>query len=219
MFLVESRITGRRLVAREMFVIAMRAPEIAASVLAGQFVNIGWSPGPLLRRPFSVYRVDGERIEVVLKPVGVGTAQLLAMETRRPRQLPRPARVRDSSSSVAGGSVVLVSGGLGVAPDDARRAEAAACRDARDLGPRRAERRRPVLGVATAMTAVWATDDGSQGCEGHRCARRRRTPTSCSPAGRTGCSRRSRSAGRKRRSRSRPTWAAAPASASGARCR
>ena len=56
------------------FVIAMEAPEIAASVRAGQFVNLGWSPGPLLRRPFSVYRTEGDRIEVILKAIGAGTA-------------------------------------------------------------------------------------------------------------------------------------------------
>ena len=63
-----------------MFVVSMRAPEVAASVRAGHFVNLGWSSGPLLRRPFSVYRSVGDDIEVVLKAVGVGTAQLLAME-------------------------------------------------------------------------------------------------------------------------------------------
>src|SRR5260370_7389254 len=79
MFLLDSPLVARREVARGMFVLSMDAPEIAKSVRAGQFVNLGWSPGPLLRRPFSVYRVEGDRIEVILKAVGVGTAQLLAM--------------------------------------------------------------------------------------------------------------------------------------------
>src|SRR5260370_466181 len=65
-----------------MFVLALEAPEIANSVRAGQFVNLGWSPGPLLRRPFSVYKTEGDRIEVILKAVGAGTAQLLAMTAR-----------------------------------------------------------------------------------------------------------------------------------------
>src|SRR6266853_4575487 len=77
-FLLDAPITGRRQVAAGMFVLGMHAPEIAAAVRAGQFVNLGWSRGPLLRRPFSVYRVDGDRIEIVLKAVGEGTAQLLA---------------------------------------------------------------------------------------------------------------------------------------------
>src|SRR5258708_18247337 len=82
--LVDARITAKRLVALDMYVITMDAREIASSVLPGQFVNIGWSPGPLLRRPFSVYRVDGERIEIVLKAVGTGTAELLSMRQGAP---------------------------------------------------------------------------------------------------------------------------------------
>src|SRR5260370_29539839 len=70
----------RRQVARDMWVLGFAAPEIAASVKAGQFVNIALHPGPLLRRPFSVYRAVGDRIEVVLKAVGVGTALMLAMQ-------------------------------------------------------------------------------------------------------------------------------------------
>jgi NAD(P)H-flavin reductase len=61
-FLLDAGVTAKRQVARDMFVLAMQAPEIAASVRAGQVVNLGWSPGPLLRRPFSVYRVNGEQI-------------------------------------------------------------------------------------------------------------------------------------------------------------
>jgi len=49
--------------------IALHAPEVAGAVKAGQFVNLGITPGPLLRRPFSVYRAEGEEIEVILKAV------------------------------------------------------------------------------------------------------------------------------------------------------
>jgi dihydroorotate dehydrogenase electron transfer subunit len=62
-----------------MFVIALHAPEVAGAVKAGQFVNLGITPGPLLRRPFSVYRADGEQIEVILKAVGAGTSLLLSL--------------------------------------------------------------------------------------------------------------------------------------------
>jgi len=56
-FLLNAPITAVREVARGMFVISMEAPEIAAAVRAGQFVNLGWA-GVFLRRPFSVYRVQ-----------------------------------------------------------------------------------------------------------------------------------------------------------------
>ena len=145
-----------------MFVIGMRAPEIATTVRAGQFVNLGWEQGPLLRRPFSVYRADGVQVEVVLKAVGVGTSQLLGM------------RVGDRISclgplgrgfEITGSLALLISGGLGVA------AMPLAARDARSAGAR-------VTWVHGARTAaelcteadgddvLWATDDGSRGFRG-----------------------------------------------------
>ena len=130
MFLLDAQLTGRRQVARGMFVIEMRAPEIAQSVRAGQFVNLGWSGGPLLRRPFSVYRSDAEHIEIVLKAVGAGTAELLAMPRGDSISCLGPLG-RGFALPAGARSVVLVSGGLGVAPmplaaTDAAAAEAGA---------------------------------------------------------------------------------------------
>src|SRR5207247_8356437 len=53
-------LVARREVAGGMWVLAFEAPAIAGRVRAGQFVNVLLRPGPLLRRPFSVYRTgDG----------------------------------------------------------------------------------------------------------------------------------------------------------------
>ena len=163
-FLLDAPITGRRQVAAGMFVVAMRAPEVAGTVRAGQFVNLGWSRGPLLRRPFSVYRADGDDIEVVLKAVGAGTAQLLEMETGDRLSCLGPlGRGFDLAGDAR--SVVLISGGLGVAPMPLT------ARDAWTAGKR-------VTWVHGARTAaelcaesdgdevIWATDDGSRGVHG-----------------------------------------------------
>jgi dihydroorotate dehydrogenase electron transfer subunit len=162
LFLLEAPITGRREVARGMFVVGMRAPEIAASVRAGQFVNLGWPGGPLLRRPFSVYRAAGDDIEVVLRAVGVGTAQLIAMEPGDRVSCLGPL---GRGFEIHGHSALLISGGLGVAPMPL------AARDARAAGAR-------VIWIHGARTAaelcaeaegdevVWATDDGSRGFRG-----------------------------------------------------
>jgi dihydroorotate dehydrogenase electron transfer subunit len=162
-FLLEAEVFGRRQVARGMFVVSMRAPEIADSVRAGQFVNLGWSPGPLLRRPFSVYRAEGGNIEVVLKAVGAGTQQLLDMQVGDHVSCLGP--LGHGFDLTAGRSAVLISGGLGVAPMPLAAKEAAA------LGMR-------VTWVHGARTAdelcaeslgddvLWATDDGSRGFEG-----------------------------------------------------
>ena len=164
MFLLDAPLAARHEVARGMFVLSMDAPEIAQSVRAGQFVNLGWSPGPLLRRPFSVYRADGDRIEVILKAVGTGTAQLLAMIPGDTISCLGPlGHGFEFPSGLK--SAALVSGGLGVAPMPV------AARDARSAGMH-------VTWVHGARTAdelcseadwdevIWATDDGSRGFAG-----------------------------------------------------
>jgi dihydroorotate dehydrogenase electron transfer subunit len=162
-FLLNARITALREVARGLVVVSMEAPEIAASVRAGQFVNLGLE-GPLLRRPFSVYQVDGDRIEVVLKSVGVGTERLLAM---------RPGDALSCLGPLGHGfelgagtrSAVLVSGGLGVAPMPV------AAREARALGMRvtwvhGARNREELCSESDGDEVIWATDDGSRGFAG-----------------------------------------------------
>ena len=145
-----------------MFVIGMRAPEIATTVRAGQFVNLGWEQGPLLRRPFSVYRADGDLVEVILKAVGVGTSQLLGMRVGERISCLGPL---GRGFEITGSRALLISGGLGVAPMPL------AARDARAAGAR-------VTWVHGARTAaelcteadgddvLWATDDGSRGFRG-----------------------------------------------------
>jgi dihydroorotate dehydrogenase electron transfer subunit len=163
-FLLDAPITGRRQVARDMFVIGMDAPEIAASVRAGQFVNLGWSRGPLLRRPFSVYRVDRDRIEIVLKEVGQGTAQLLAMRAGDRVSCLGPLG-HGFAISAGPTSVALISGGLGVAPMPL------AASEARSFGMRvtwvhGARSADDLCSESEGEDVVWATDDGSKGLHG-----------------------------------------------------
>jgi dihydroorotate dehydrogenase electron transfer subunit len=147
-----------------MFVISIEAPEIAASVGAGQFVNLGWSPGPLLRRPFSVYRTDGDRIEIVLKAVGEGTSQLLAMGVGDRLSCLGPL---GHGFELPPGlkSVALISGGLGVAPMPlaARRATALGTRVTWVHGARTSDE---LCLESDGHEVIWATDDGSKGYAG-----------------------------------------------------
>src|SRR2546430_4936812 len=148
-----------------MFVLAMHAPEIAGAVRAGQFVNLGWSPGPLLRRPFSVYRSDGEHIEVVLKAVGAGTSELLAMEVGDRISCLGPL---GHGFDLTGGAktVALVSGGLGVAPMPlaAPHALAAGLHVTWGHGARTAAE---LCGQAQGDVGVLGTEDASPGAPGH----------------------------------------------------
>jgi len=162
-FLLSAPITGAREVARGMAVISMEAPEIASTVRAGQFVNLG-VPGSFLRRPFSVYRTEGDRIEVVLKAVGLATGQLLAM---RPGDRVSCLGPLGHGFDLRAGpsSVVLVSGGLGVAPMPlaAREAKALGISVTWVHGARSGDE---LCSEAEGDDVIWATDDGSRGFAG-----------------------------------------------------
>jgi dihydroorotate dehydrogenase electron transfer subunit len=166
-YLLSAPITSVREVARGMGVVSMHAPEIAASVRAGQFVNLGL-PGIFLRRPFSVYRVEGERIEVVLKAVGVGTAGLLAM---RPGDLVSCLGPLGRGFELGAGprTSVLISGGVGVAPMPlaAREAMALGIRVTWVHGARSSDE---LCSEWEGDEVIWATDDGTRGFAGNAVA-------------------------------------------------
>ncbi len=161
MFLLDAPLVARREVARGMFVLSLDAPQIANSVRAGQFVNLGWSPGPLLRRPFSVYRADGDRIEVILKAVGAGTSQLLSLAARdtisclgplgHGFEIPSPLRGEGQGEGRRARSVALVSGG------------AAGISVTWVHGARSVDE---LCSEADGDDVIWATDDGSRGFAG-----------------------------------------------------
>ena len=157
-------LVGRREVAEGTWVLGFEAAAIAREVRAGQFVNALLRPGPLLRRPFSVYRADGAVVEIVLRAVGEGTGALLNLRAGDRVSLLGPLGA-GFRLEAAMGRVTLLSGGLGVAP------MSLAARDARALGL-------DVVWVHGARTAGelcrehdgdqvrWATDDGSRGVRG-----------------------------------------------------
>lgn len=110
-------------VARGIFLMRLRAPEIAATAQPGQFVNIhvqAQSAGqisPLLRRPFSVCQVDrdADSIAVIWKIVGRGTRILASHRPGTILSVLGPLgngyRLPQNASRIA-----LVAGGLGIAP-------------------------------------------------------------------------------------------------------
>ena len=147
-----------------MWVITLDAPEVAATVKAGQFVNLGLNPGPLLRRPFSVYRAIGDRIEVILQAVGAGTAQLLALREGDLVSCLGPLG-RGFEIKSGGRAAVLISGGLGVAPMPvaARDARAAGLQVTWVHGARSAD---DLCSESDGDAVIVATDDGSAGFAG-----------------------------------------------------
>jgi dihydroorotate dehydrogenase electron transfer subunit len=98
--------------------ITLHAPRCAAAVSPGQFVHLRVATGAdiILRRPFSVHRAFGERIEILYQILGEGTLRLAE----------KPAG--DDSMDLVGplghgwplpghlAHALLVCGGLGAAP-------------------------------------------------------------------------------------------------------
>jgi dihydroorotate dehydrogenase electron transfer subunit len=163
-FQADAALVERRQVGRDLFVLGFGAPQVAEAALPGQFVNLLLRPGPLLRRPFSVYRASEGRVEVLLRSVGVGTAQLLSLAEGDRVSLLGPLGT-GFRLDPAWRSVALVSGGLGVAPFPitALAARAAGLEVSWVHGARSAA---DLCSEWEGDHAGWATDDGSRGYHG-----------------------------------------------------
>lgn len=150
--------------------ITLQAPRIAASVESGQFIHLRVSTGSdfILRRPFSVHRAHGERIEILFQILGAGTLELAQKDC---------GDVMDALGPLGTGWCVsedvrhalLVGGGLGAAPLGMLAEELAAKGVAVTvaLGAPCAER---LVGLdifeSNARAVELATDDGSEGAHG-----------------------------------------------------
>jgi dihydroorotate dehydrogenase electron transfer subunit len=110
-------ITDCREILEGIFVLSLDAAEIARSSAPGQFVNIRCGDGclPLLRRPFSISRVEGDSIELMFNVVGQGTTLLSQKKAGGTLDLLGPLGV---PFRLQGNyeTAMLVGGGLGVAP-------------------------------------------------------------------------------------------------------
>jgi dihydroorotate dehydrogenase electron transfer subunit len=153
-------------VAPNVYVLAFHAPELGGAVKPGQFVNILAGDGlqPLLRRPFSVYRIDGDAVEVIFQRVGKGTAALSQAQPGGLLDVIGPLGAGFHLDDPGYHTAILVGGGLGVAPLPLA---TAALRKA-------GKRMVTLLGARTAGQLVEAhlenvhvaTDDGTRGLRG-----------------------------------------------------
>ncbi|ACF12766.1 oxidoreductase FAD/NAD(P)-binding domain protein [Chloroherpeton thalassium ATCC 35110] len=147
-------------------VLAFKSELIAPLIKPGQFVNIKVNDtlAPLLRRPLSVHRVEGDIFEVMVKVVGSGTKLLYNALPGSTVQVLGPLGNSFDYARQDYDTAILVSGGVGVAPmtilDDCLRQAGKEIfnyvggRTASDI-------------IARKLTNLRiATDDGSQGFKG-----------------------------------------------------
>jgi dihydroorotate dehydrogenase electron transfer subunit len=159
-------VTSVRSPARGVFVLAFLSPSIASSLLPGQFLNfrVGEGNDPLLRRPFSAYRVEKNQVEIIFNVVGRGTSLLSALRPGDRIDVLGPLGVPFRFSGEDFDTGVLIGGGLGVAPLPllTRALRKAGKNVLTFVGGRTAS----LLLTEYLETPLTATDDGSAGFHG-----------------------------------------------------
>ena len=120
---VEARVIRNVHLSRDYNVLALAAPEIAASAQPGQFVMVrpGRGAGPLLRRPFSVFEVLRDRtghvtgVSILNKKAGRSTKKLYELEPGDVVSCLGPLGV-PFKPVAAPVEAWMVAGGVGLAP-------------------------------------------------------------------------------------------------------
>src|SRR6266581_2381624 len=165
MILTSCRVTANETVGPNIYVLGFHFTQIASKIEAGQFINIKVNElsFPLLRRPFSIYHVEGEEVKIIFDVRGIGTSLL---SRKRPGDfldilgpLGCAYNVDDDYDTA-----LLVGGGLGIAP--LPMVALAICRRDRNVITFLGARTRAHLIRSFLPNVRVATDDGSEGFHG-----------------------------------------------------
>ncbi len=100
------------------FKLTFRSKNLSKKVLPGQFLNIQLQDtlDPFLRRPFSYYRVTGDKIDVLYEILGRGTALLAQMKKGSLLRINAPLGLPFKITIPKTKKRVLIAGGVGVPP-------------------------------------------------------------------------------------------------------
>lgn len=108
-----AKILSNEEVAEKIFRMTIDAPELAGNARAGQFVQVKISDEFTLRRPLGIASTFGGRVKIFYRAVGRGT------ETLSRRQAGESLNILGALGNgftLRGGKVLLVGGGMGLAP-------------------------------------------------------------------------------------------------------
>jgi dihydroorotate dehydrogenase electron transfer subunit len=161
------RVVSVRAVSPDVYVMGLDAPPIASSILPGQFLNIrvNASTVPLLRRPFSAYRVEGPVVEIIFQQIGAGTSILASKRTGDIVEVLGPLGTPFTLDPEAFDVGLLIAGGLGVAPVPLLTRSMKAL--GKDFVTLLGGRTRAALLEEGLERLEVATDDGSKGLRGN----------------------------------------------------
>lgn len=158
--------------ARHTYRLRLKAPGIAARAKAGQFVMLRVRDGldPLLRRPFSFHRIfpDQGIVEILYRIAGRGTWRLSQGSIGTTVNLVGPLGNSFDLPVADSSPVVLVAGGIGIAPFFALIGDLLSGRTSAAIhlfyGARTAAELLPEQMLADFKVKIyWSTDDGSAG--------------------------------------------------------
>jgi dihydroorotate dehydrogenase electron transfer subunit len=163
------RVASNEEVMPDINLLKVEAPEIAACAVPGQFVMITCDDGNgrLLRRPISVHNVTGETVSFLFAVIGGGTGWLAGVGNGDRIDLLGPMG-KGFSLDGGSGQVLLVAGGMGIAPL-CFLAEKACSRGKQVrllAGARTASLLCPARLVPEGVELVAATEDGTAGVKG-----------------------------------------------------
>jgi len=168
--LTETTVINNEMIGARVGLMTLHAPVVAETVMPGQFVHLRVAKGRdfLLRRPFSVYRVTGETIQILYQVIGRGTSEMaLAQKGAKMDFIGPIGRGWEIPKGIK--SALIVAGGLGAAPlamlTDRLSENGVSVSVA--LGALTADQLYCLdILRRTAKTVVCCTDDGSMGIEG-----------------------------------------------------
>ncbi len=117
-YINDFKVVENRRINDDYFVLNVESPQSLPDILPGQFVEIRVdnAPNTFLRRPISIYDVDIDRnsISMLFLIVGEGTARLAELQPGDLLNMIYP--LGNSFTILSEGPVLLVGGGVGVAP-------------------------------------------------------------------------------------------------------
>lgn len=153
------------------FVTWFHAPGLTRHVTPGQFVMVHCSSEgtePMFARAFSYHRVDRDRFAVLYNGVGKGTEWLSRRQRGDTVRVYGPLGKGFRLPKDRGGNLLLIAGGVGVAPmvDMAERAVAAGHHVAAMMGARTAAQLLPPEAWPREVEYLVVTEDGSAGPKG-----------------------------------------------------
>ena len=170
-FDIHTTVLSNEAIAEAHYLLRCECAEIAQHAQPGQFVHvmISQDTGMLLRRPFTIYTVDGHEITMLYQIIGEGTKRLSEMPKGEPIQVLGPlGNTFDFTTKPE--PAILVGGGAGIA-SLMLLASALRRNGIQTLGLVGAQHRTRLLSVADlesiGIAVHIATDDGSIGHHGY----------------------------------------------------